>query len=133
MQEKVKIVVQLLVLLNSFDHYLNACLILMSPISSQEFHKVHTKTLVTAWKVLKVFPGPYFPVFGLNTDQKNSVFGHLSRSVCQSLFFNRVTDRRPEFLLKKKLHQRCFLVNFPKFSRAYFFIEHLRCGVLPIT
>ena len=29
-----------------------------------------------------VFSGPYFPAFGLNTDQKNSVFGHFSRSVC---------------------------------------------------
>ena len=53
----------------------------------------------TAWKVSKygVFSGPYFPVFGLNTEysvnlhvqseyrniwtRKNSVFGHFSRSV----------------------------------------------------
>ena len=48
----------------------------------------------TVWKVSKygAFSGPYFPVFGLNTeiywiwrtqentDQKNSVFGHFSRS-----------------------------------------------------
>ena len=47
----------------------------------------------TAWKVFKyeVFSGPYFPAFRLrispysvrmqeNTDQKNSVFGHFSRS-----------------------------------------------------
>ena len=50
----------------------------------------------TAWKVPKygVFSGPYFPVFGLNTEiylrvqseykkirtRKNSVFGHFSRS-----------------------------------------------------
>ena len=54
----------------------------------------------TAWNVSKyeVFSGPYFPVFGLNTEicgvnlriqfeyrkirtRKNSVFGHVSRSV----------------------------------------------------
>ena len=39
-----------------------------------------------AWKVSKyrVFSGPYFPVFGLNTGkyrpEKNSVFGHFSRN-----------------------------------------------------
>ena len=37
----------------------------------------------TTWKVSKygVFSSPYFPAFGLNMDQKNSVFGHFSRSV----------------------------------------------------
>ena len=35
-----------------------------------------------AYKVSKhrVFSGPYFPVFGLNTDQKNSLLGHFLRS-----------------------------------------------------
>ena len=48
MQEKVKIFVQLLVLPNSFDYHLNACLMLMSAMISQEFQKVHMKTPVTA-------------------------------------------------------------------------------------
>ena len=26
------------------------------------------------------YPGPYFPAFGLNTDQRNSEYGHFSRS-----------------------------------------------------
>ena len=58
------------------------------------------KGVYTAWKVAKygVYPGPYFPAFGLNTEKyfvsfriqsecgkirtrKNSVFGQLSRSV----------------------------------------------------
>ena len=26
------------------------------------------------------FPGPYFPAFGLNKDQRNSEYGHFSRS-----------------------------------------------------
>ena len=38
--------------------------------------------LNTAWKVSKyrVFSGPYFPAFGLNTE-RYSVFGHISHSV----------------------------------------------------
>ena len=37
---------------------------------------------ITAWEVFKygVFSGPYFPAFGLNTERKNSVSGHFSRS-----------------------------------------------------
>ena len=30
--------------------------------------------------LIRNFPRPYFPAFGLNTDQKNSKYGHLSRS-----------------------------------------------------
>ena len=60
---------------------------------------------VTGWKVSKyrVVSGPYFPVFGLNTEiyginfriqseyrkirtRNNSVFGHFSRSVCMCIF-----------------------------------------------
>ena len=29
---------------------------------------------------IRSFYGPYFPTFGLNTDQKNSKYGHFSRS-----------------------------------------------------
>ena len=63
--------------------------------------KIKTKSkAATSWKVFKygVFSGPYFPVFGLNTERyfvsiriqskcgkirtrKNSVFGHFSGSV----------------------------------------------------
>ena len=40
------------------------------------------RTILTAWKASKyeVSSGPYFPVFGLNTDQKKSVFGKFPRS-----------------------------------------------------
>ena len=49
---------------------------------------------------IRSFPGPYFPAFGLNTerysvwlrenmDQKNSKYGHLSRS---DIFFKRFSD-----------------------------------------
>ena len=43
-----------------------------------------------------------------------------------SLFFNKVAGLRPATLLKKRLWQRCFLVNFAKFLRTPFLIEHLR-------
>ena len=40
------------------------------------------------------------------------------KHLCQSL--------RPATLFKKRLWHRCFLVNFAKFLRTSFFIEHLR-------
>ena len=47
------------------------------------------------------------------------------KHLCQILFFNKVAGLRPATLLKKGLWYRCFLVNFLKFLRAPFFIEHL--------
>ena len=41
------------------------------------------------------------------------------KHLCQSLFL------RPATLLKKKLYDRCFPVNFAKFLRAPFLPEHL--------
>ena len=68
---------------------------------------------ITAWKVSKygVISGPYFPVFGLNTQiyevnliiqskyrkirtRNNSAFGHISRSECIK------QQRNPELLLQ---------------------------------
>ena len=46
--------------------------------------------------------------------------------LCQSLFFNKVACLRPATLLKKRLWHRCFPVNFVKFSRTPFSIEHVR-------
>ena len=43
------------------------------------------------------------------------------KHLCQSLFSNKVTD-----LWHWWLWHRCFPVNFEKFLRAHFFIEHLR-------
>ena len=42
------------------------------------------------------------------------------KSMCWSFFFNKVTDLRPETLLKKRLSQRCFPVNFAIFLRTTF-------------
>ena len=36
------------------------------------------------------------------------------KHLCQSLFFNNVTDLRPAALLKKRLWYRCFPVDFAK-------------------
>ena len=47
------------------------------------------------------------------------------KHLCQSLVFNKVAGLRPATLLKKRLWHRCFLVNFVKFLRTPFFIEHL--------
>ena len=44
---------------------------------------------------------------------------------CQSLFFNKVAGLRTATLFKKRLWHRCFPVNFSKFLRTLFFIEHL--------
>ena len=47
------------------------------------------------------------------------------KSLCQSLFFSKVTDLRPAALLKKRPWHRSFPVNFAKFLRTPFFTEHL--------
>ena len=47
------------------------------------------------------------------------------KHLCQSLFFNKVAGLRPAPLLKKRLWHRCFPVNFEKFLRTPFYIEHL--------
>ena len=47
------------------------------------------------------------------------------KHLCQSLFFNKVVGLRPATLFKKRLWHRYFPVNFVKFLRIAFFIEHL--------
>ena len=48
------------------------------------------------------------------------------KHLCQSLFFNKVTDLRPATLLKKRLWHKCFPVNLAKFLRTLFSLEYLR-------
>ena len=61
---------------------------------------------------------------------KNGVLKKFARFtgkyLCQSLLFNKVVGHRPATLSKRRLWQRYFLVNFPKFLRPAFFLEHLR-------
>ena len=45
--------------------------------------------------------------------------------------FNKAAGLRSATLIKKGLWQRCFPVNFVKFSRTDFFIEHFRWLLLP--
>ena len=47
------------------------------------------------------------------------------KHVFQSLLFNNVAGLRSETVLKKTLWHRCFPVNFVKFLRTPFYIEHL--------
>ena len=47
------------------------------------------------------------------------------KHLCQSLFFNNVAGLRTATLLKKRLWHRCFPVDFVKFLRTPFYIEHL--------
>ena len=49
----------------------------------------------------------------------------IGKHLCQSLLFNRVAGLRPTNLLKKRFWHRCFPVNFVKFQRTPFLIEHL--------
>ena len=52
------------------------------------------------------------------------------KHLCQSLFFNKVSGLRPETLLKERLSRRCFPMNFAKFLRTPFLIEHLQSLLL---
>ena len=52
------------------------------------------------------------------------------KHLCQSLFFNKVADNRLATLLKMRLWLKCFPVNFAKFLRTTFLIEHLLCLLL---
>ena len=47
------------------------------------------------------------------------------KHLCQKLFVNKIAGLRPATLLKKRLWHRCFPVNFVKFLRRPFYIEHL--------
>ena len=47
------------------------------------------------------------------------------KDLCQSIFFNKVAGLRPATILKKILWHRCFPVNFVKFPKTPFYIEHL--------
>ena len=56
----------------------------------------------------------------------------IGRHLCQSLFFNKIAGLRPATLLKKRLWNRCFPVNFTKFLRTPFSQKHLRWLLLNI-
>ena len=47
------------------------------------------------------------------------------KHLCQSLFFKKSASVRPATLLLMRLWHQCFPVNFAKFLRTSFFMEHL--------
>ena len=87
MQEKVKILVQLLVLPNSFVHYLNAYLISISPTGSQEFHKVHMKTPVTCVKSVQSFSWFVFSCIRTEYGASKSSYLDTFHAVCVKVSF----------------------------------------------
>ena len=50
------------------------------------------------------------------------------KHLCQSLFFNEVAGLRPATLLRKRLWQRCFPVNFVNLRRTHFLIQNTSGG-----
>ena len=50
----------------------------------------------------------------------------LGKYLCQNLLFNKVAGLRPATLLKRRLWNRCFPVNFSKFQITTFLTEHLQ-------
>ena len=52
------------------------------------------------------------------------IWQNLRWNICARLIFNKVASLSHANLLKKRLWHRCFHVNFVKFLRTSFFIEH---------
>ena len=59
--------------------------------------KISVNGIITVCESARIrgFTGPYFFAFGLNTDPKNSEYGHFSRSGCH---------RSPEIMLMNPFH-----------------------------
>ena len=53
--------------------------------------------------------------------------------MCQSFFFNKVATLRPATLFKKQTLEQVFSVNFVKFLRTPFFMEHVWRLLLLVT
>ena len=66
------------------------------------------------------FSGPCFPIFRLNTDQKNYEYGLFSRSVKQAFTFMRMWPTFSNFI-KKTFQYGYFAVSFEKFIRTRFY------------
>ena len=55
------------------------------------------------------------------------------KQLCQSLFFNKVAGLKPAILLKKRLWNRCFPVNFVKFLRTHLFTDYFQWLLLSVA
>ena len=102
----------------------------------QQFNAKKAKSKLYPRNVTSIFLRHHTLLFRISVcflnSQKQSSSGVLltnfakfiGKHLCQSLFFNKVAGLRSATLLKKRLWHRCFPVNFAKFLRTSFFIQH---------
>ena len=89
------------------------------PLRSVVFcSSIHWNALSCSWALYRRRRPEVFRKKGILRNFAKLTGKHL----CKSLFFNK--DPRPATLLKKRLWHRCFPLNFVKFLRTSFFIEH---------
>ena len=106
------------------------------PISTPSF-KIKTKIsrFLLKWEVRrhgvlqKCYSGKFFQInagrsshwrCSVKKDVRKNFANFIGKHLCRSLFFNKVV-----FLFKKRLRRRCFPLNFTKFLKTSFCIEHL--------
>ena len=86
-----------------------------------------------AWRFVCPYDKPsFFRIFRSSRPKvfcKKGVLKNFSKFtgkyLCEKLFLNKVADLMPTALLEKRLSNRCLPVNFTKFLRTPFLIEHL--------
>ena len=97
------------------------------------------KFVTVSWALSYMIRNPFNYVSWIKKEQAEAVVQRCSvkkgvlrnlvkftgKHLCQNLFSSKVTGLRPATLLKKGLWHGCFPVNFAKFLRTLFFIEHL--------
>ena len=115
------------------ETYLGPCQTFMMELFTKVVNGFYLLPFFTKRSIIDVSQGPWFgPVRSIGPKMfcKKSVLKNFAKltgkQLCQVLFFNKVAGLRPPTLLKKRLWPRCFPVNFAKFLRAPFFIEHHR-------
>ena len=98
--------------------------------TNSEFVILQKKLILWKSKFLQLFFRSSRPeVFFKKGVLKN--FGKFTgKHLCQSLFFNKVAEVRPETLLKKRLWHRCFPLNFVKFLRTPLVAAPVSCFIL---
>ena len=79
-------------------------------------------TEIVAMKIL-VFRSSRLEVFCKKVVLRNFT-KFTGKYLCQSFFFNKAAGVRSATLLKKRLWHMCFPVNFVRFPRISFYIEH---------
>ena len=104
----------------------------------RHLHRIQNYNFINSWNLIKT-PQKFiqcsffikltkiWQLIGPEVFCKKSVVKDFAKftkkHLCQSLLFNKVAGLRP--LLKKRLWNMRFSVNFAKFYRTLFFIEHL--------